>query len=184
MEGVGSAGLAQLFAQVALAQQTRDPGQRAQMLDAGVVLGGKQREQQVDGLFIHRLEVHRLVQAHEDATHTGQAGQAGMADGEVDVRLEVAAPLAEEIAAFVEDLSDGMPLLFSAQIGDLVVTVRDALVEMQAGKREGKTWRFLPRGTRGRLMARRGDFGKLFLLDGPLSREHVYVSDRCMTRAR
>ena len=112
------------------------------------------------------------------------ARQADLGDAE-HVSLEVAAPLAEEIAAFVDDLSaGGTPLLFSAQIGDLVVTVRDALVEMHAGKREGKTWRFLPRGTRGRLLSRRGDFGKLFLLDGPLARDHAYVSDRCMTRTR
>jgi hypothetical protein len=112
--------------------------------------------------------------------------QAGLVEGDVEqVRLEVPAPLAEEIAAFVEDLSQGgTPLLFSAQIGDLVVTVRDALVEMCAGKRDGRSWRFLPRGTRGRLMSRKGDFGKLFLLDGSLAREHVYVSDRCTTRTR
>jgi hypothetical protein len=112
--------------------------------------------------------------------------QAGLDEAEVEqVKLEVAAPLAEEIAAFVEDVSaGGTPLLFSAQIGDLVVTVRDALVEMHAGKRESRTWRYLPRGTRGRLMSRRGDFGKLFLLDGPYAREHAYVSDRCMTRTR
>ena len=112
--------------------------------------------------------------------------QGGLVDGDLEqVRLEVAAPLAEEIAAFVDYLSGGgTPLLFSAQIGDLVVTVRDALVEMHASKRESKVWRFLPRGTHGRLMSRRGDFGKLFLLDGPLAREHAYVSDRCTTRTR
>jgi hypothetical protein len=118
--------------------------------------------------------------------HVVQAGLLSSPDGDLEqVRLEVASPLAEEIAAFVDDLSGGgTPLLFSAQIGDLVVTVRDALVEMHGGKREAKTWRFLPRGTHGRLMSKRGDFGKLFLLDGPLSREHAYVSDRCTTRTR
>ena len=35
MDGVGGAGLAQLLAQVGLAQQARDAGQRAQVLDAG-----------------------------------------------------------------------------------------------------------------------------------------------------
>jgi hypothetical protein len=115
--------------------------------------------------------------------HVVQAGLVGGA--ELDhVRLEVSVPLAEEIAAFVDDLSGGgMPLLFSAQIGDLVVTVRDALVEI-SGKRDGKVWRFLQAGTRGRLMSRRGDFGKVFLLDGPLARDHAYVSDRSMTRTR
>jgi hypothetical protein len=134
-----------------------------------------------EGFSISRPVPPALVAMIE---HVVQAGLVG--GGELEhVRLEVAAPLAEEIAAFVDDLSGGgMPLLFSAQIGDLVVTVRDALVEMGAGKRDGKVWRFLPAGTRGRLMSRRGDFGKVFLLDGPLARDHAYVSDRCMTRTR
>lgn len=102
------------------------------------------------------------------------------------VRLEVAAPLADEIAAFVEDVSGGkgIPLLFSAQINDLVVLVRDVLAEVQVGKREGRTWRFIPAGTLGRLVSRKGDLGKLLLLDGPSARDHVFVSDRVTTRTR
>ncbi|MBA2544537.1 MAG: hypothetical protein H0V17_33145 [Deltaproteobacteria bacterium] len=106
------------------------------------------------------------------------------------VRLEVAAPLAEEIAAFVETVSQGQgtPLLFSAQLGDVVVLVRDVLAEMHVTKREGRMWRFLPAGTVGRLTARKGDLGKLLLIDGPMSsfpaREHAFVSDRCTTRTK
>ncbi len=102
-----------------------------------------------------------------------------------NVRLEVTTPLAEEIAAYVEDLSGGrQPLLFSAEIGDLVVIVRDVLVEMAVGKRESRTWRYLAGGTRARLVSRKGDLGKLLLLGGPYEREHAYVSDRCTTRIR
>lgn len=100
------------------------------------------------------------------------------------VRLEVAPPLAEEIAAFVDQVSDGgvsWPLLFSAQINELVVLVRDVLAEAQVSKREGRTWRFVAGGTVGRLVARKHDLGKLLLLDGPHARDHVYVSDRCTT---
>ncbi len=103
------------------------------------------------------------------------------------VRLEVAAPLAEEIAAFIADVSGGQSiLLFSAQVGDLVVLVRDVLAEISVGKRESRTWQYLPAGTVGRLVGHKGDLGKLLLLDGKGSRfparEHAFVSDRCTTR--
>lgn len=104
------------------------------------------------------------------------------------VRLEVAAPLADEIAAFIADVSggQGIPLLFSAQVGDLVVLVRDVLAEISVGKRESRTWQYLPAGTVGRLVGRKGDLGKLLLLEGKggrfPEREHAYVSDRCTTR--
>jgi len=103
-----------------------------------------------------------------------------------NVRLEVTTPLAEEIAAFVEDLSGGrgQPLLFSAEVGDIVVIVRDVLAEMHGGKRESRIWRFIAGGTRARLVSRKGDVGKLLLLEGPYEREHAYVSDRCTTRSR
>jgi hypothetical protein len=110
------------------------------------------------------------------------------------VSLEVEPRLAEEIAAFVDSLVHSgelgglhePPLLFSANTGDLVVLVRDALVEMHFAKkeREPRTWRHLARGTRGRLVERRGDAGKILILDGPEARAHAYVSDRSMTRAR
>lgn len=112
------------------------------------------------------------------------------------VSLEVEPRLAEEIAAFVDSLVhsgelgglDEPPLLFSANTGDLVVLVRDALVEMHpAGKKpkhEPRTWRHLGRGTRGRLVERRGDSGMILILDGPEARDRAVVSDRSMTRAR
>lgn len=111
------------------------------------------------------------------------------------VRLELAAPLAEEIATFVEHVAQDQgacwPLLFSAQIGDLVVLVRDVLAEMHITRREARTWRFLPAGTVGRLVSHKGDLGKLLLIRGPGSgseafpvREHAYVSDRCTTRTK
>ncbi|MEO8702210.1 MAG: hypothetical protein ABI867_19355 [Kofleriaceae bacterium] len=109
-----------------------------------------------------------------------------------DCSVEVEPRLAEEIAAFVDDLlgvPHEPPLLFSAHAGDLVVLVRDALVEMQLSAkavkaREPRTWRHLARGTRGRFVERRGDFGKVLILDGPEAHEHAFVSDRSMTRAR
>jgi hypothetical protein len=108
-----------------------------------------------------------------------------------NVRLECTPTAANEIAAFVESLGvhagrTGWPLLFSAEIGDLVVIVRDALAEMDGPKRSspGRIWRFVAGGTRARLVARRGDIGKLLLLDGKHEREHVYLSDRCTTRSR
>jgi hypothetical protein len=71
------------------------------------------------------------------------------------------------------------------------VLVRDVLAEMHVTKRESRTWMFLPAGTVGRLVAHKGDLGKLLLLDGPGSsaesfpaREHAYVSDRCTTRTK
>ena len=102
------------------------------------------------------------------------------------VRLEVATPQAEEIAAFIADVSGGHPLLFSAQVGDLVVLVRDVLAEISVGKRESRTWQYLPAGTVGRLVGHKGDLGKLLLLEGKGSRfparEHAFLSDRCTTR--
>ena len=105
-------------------------------------------------------------------------GTADQAERE-QISLEVEPPLADEIAAFVDELSGGlgMPLLFSAQIGDLVVLVRDVLAEV-----------YLPAGAVGRLVGRRGDLGKLLLLEGRGERfpvhEHAYISDRCTTRRR
>jgi hypothetical protein len=104
------------------------------------------------------------------------------------ISIEVESRLADEVAAFVDELvhagfgETALPLLFSAQPGDLVIVVRDALVEVQVGKRESRTWQHVPRGTRGRFVARRGDTGKVLLLDG--ARETAFISDRSMTRAR
>lgn len=116
----------------------------------------------------------------------------GSADQAEPISLEVELPMADEIAAFVDELSGGLgivwPLLFSAQVGDLVVLVRDVLAEVSVGKREARTWQYLPAGSVGRLVGRRGDLGKLLLLEGSGERfplhEHAYISDRCTTRRR
>jgi hypothetical protein len=116
----------------------------------------------------------------------------GSADQLDQISLEVEPPMADEIAAFVDELSGGhgtfWPLLFSAEVGDLVVLVRDVLAEVSVGKREARTWQYLPAGSVGRLVGRRGDLGKLLLLEGSGDRfpvhEHAYLSDRCTTRRR
>ena len=103
------------------------------------------------------------------------------------VSIEVEARLAEEIAAFVDGIvgSDHLPLLFSAQINDHVAIARNALVEMHAAsRRHPRTWRFIAGGTRGRLVGRYGELGKVLLLEGREAHEHAYVSDSCMTRMR
>jgi hypothetical protein len=111
------------------------------------------------------------------------------------VALEVESWLAEQVARFVDELVDSgfdeveLPLLFSPQVGDEVRIVRDALVEIHVGRHELRTWRCIPRDTRGRVVARRGDVGKVLLLDaardtGVERDRHVYISDRCMTRWR
>ena len=64
MDGVDRPGLAELFAQVALAQQARNAGQGPQMLGSGLSRR-KQREEQVDRLVVDRPEIHRMFQAHE-----------------------------------------------------------------------------------------------------------------------
>jgi len=117
---------------------------------------------------------HVTTSAHDDLEH---------------VTLEVAGPLADEIAEFVEVVSQGhgTPLLFSAQLGDFVTLVRDVLAEVTVNKRESRTWQFLPAGTVTRLEGRKGELGKLQLLEEPkskLAREYAYVSDRCTTRTR
>jgi hypothetical protein len=100
--------------------------------------------------------------------------------------LEVEPEVAEQVAAFVDELGwrGNPPLLFSAQIGDTVVLARDALVEMHVPQRESRTWRLIAGGTRGRLVARRSELGKVMLLDGPEAHEHAYVSDASMTTVR
>jgi hypothetical protein len=75
--------------------------------------------------------------------------------------------------------------LFSAQVGDPVVLVRGAGRDL--GRQAARAGRqYLPAGTVGRLVGRKGDLGKLLLLEGKggrfPEREHAYVSDRCTTR--
>jgi len=99
---------------------------------------------------------------------------------------------ADAVAAFIDELIDSgrlpdltaPPLLFSPQVGDRVVIVRDALVEFQVGKREGRTWRYVPQGTRGELVRRNGGLGKIYVREGQFAREHLWVADRSMTRLR
>ena len=104
--------------------------------------------------------------------------------------LEVEPWLADQIAEFVAELVTAgfedvrQPLLFSAQVGDVVVLVRDVLAEMHVSKHELRTWRHVDGGTRGRVISRRGDTAKVLLKDGPEAGEHAYVSDRCVTRIR
>jgi len=103
--------------------------------------------------------------------------------------LEVETDLAEEVAQFVEQLvaegavpADEPPLLFSPNVGDGVSIVRDVLVEFQApARRAPRIWRFVPRGTRGRLIAHQGDTDRVLLEP---SREIAYVRPRSMTGTR
>ena len=59
-------------------RETRASARRCS--DAGV-LGREQGEDQVDRLVVHGLEVHRLLQAHEDAAHALQALEPGVRHG-------------------------------------------------------------------------------------------------------
>ena len=70
----------------------------------------------------------------------------------------------------------------SPQIGDLVVTLRDALLEVQVGKRSARTWCFVPAGTRGELIRREDGLGKIYVREGPFARDYLWVADRTMTR--
>lgn len=108
--------------------------------------------------------------------------------------VEVESDVAEHIASLVErvladaiaerDLepSDEPPLLFSPNVGDGVAIVRDVLVELQPpGRRAPRIWRFIPRGTRGRVIAREAETDRVLLES---SREVVFVRPRSMTGTR
>lgn len=101
--------------------------------------------------------------------------------------VEVDTALADQIADFIgEELSADAriepPLLFSPNIGDGIAIVRDVLVEFQiAGKRAPRIWRFVPRGTRGRVIAHQGDTDRVLIEP---SREIAFVRQRSMTVAR
>lgn len=109
-----------------------------------------------------------------------------------DPSIEVDAELADELAAFVDELAargllrgSDQPLLFSPGIGDEVVIVRDALLELQpSARRAPRRWCLIARGTRARLVARHGELGRLVLNDGPYAGEIAFASERSMTRAR
>ncbi len=127
--------------------------------------------------------------------HLGRLGPAlaPLLDGRVD-SVEVDTNLAEEVADFVERLlaehtptevtasADDPPLLFSPNVGDSVAIVRDALCEFQSpAKRAPRIWRFVPRGTRGRVIAHQGDTDRVLLEP---SREIAFVRPRSMTGMR
>lgn len=107
--------------------------------------------------------------------------------------VEVEAELAEELALHVERLladrahaaaalAAEPPLLFSPRVGDAVAIVRDALCEFQvAGRRAPRIWRFVPRGTRGRVIAHDGELDRVLLEP---SREIARVRPATMTGTR
>jgi hypothetical protein len=110
--------------------------------------------------------------------------------------IEVATFLAEQAAEFVARVradrpgDDGdsadPPLLFSPSLGDPVTIVRDVLVEFHVPfsdsphSRVPRIWRYVPRGTRGRLIAH-GEVNRVMLEP---SREIAYVRPRSMTCVR
>jgi len=116
-----------------------------------------------------------------------------LVDEDLDA-LEVETELAEEVAVFVDRLiAVGVvasraepPLLFSPSIGDEIAVVRDMLVEIQPrSPRAPQTWRYLARGTHGRLVAREHDgTGRVLLLDGAHREEIAFVRNGAMTGVR
>ncbi len=71
----------------------------------------------------------------------------------------------------------------SVQLGDEVQVVRDALLEIQAPRRNGRTWCFIQRGTRARLVARHDGIDRLVLADGPYARDVAFASAPLIARA-
>ena len=121
-------------------------------------------------------------------THLGPA-LAPLVEGRVD-SLEVETDLAEEVADLVERLltddaelaAVSPPLLFSPNVGDSIAIVRDGLFEFQvAGRRAPRIWRFVPRGTRGRVIAHQGETDRVLIEP---TREIAYVRARSMTGMR
>ena len=121
-------------------------------------------------------------------THLGPA-LAPLVEGRVD-SLEVETDLAEEVADLVERLitqDAGLaelspPLLFSPNVGDSIAIVRDGLFEFQiAARRAPRIWRFVPRGTQGRVIAHQGDTDRVLIEP---TREIAYVRPRSMTGMR
>jgi hypothetical protein len=120
------------------------------------------------------------------ASHRDLAPQlAPLLDGRVS-SLEVDIQVAERVANMIEPflVADDIepPLLFSPNVGDSVVIVRDALLEFQSPARRGpKIWRFTPRGTTGRVIAHDGET-YCVQLDG--SREIAHVRPPSITCSR
>ena len=112
-------------------------------------------------------------------------------DPSIDVDLEDAEEVAEFIDLILEGQASGWtgrcvpaPLLFSPRIGDEISIVRDTLLQIQTARRAPRTWRFIARGTRGRLIARHDEVGRVVLLDGPAAPHVTFVRDHAMTKAR
>lgn len=106
-----------------------------------------------------------------------------------DPSIDVQAADADQVEAFVDQLqADGLvtgaPLLFSPRLGDEVVIVRDALLEVLGARRAPRTWHFIARGTRARLVARHDAIGRIVIGDGPHAREVAFAGELTMTRAR
>lgn len=98
---------------------------------------------------------------------------------------------ADQLAAFLDRVLangdvqvDAPPLLFSPRLGDVVEIVRDVLAELDIGHKAKPQWACIGRGTRGRLIDRRGAHGRVYVMDGLLARSYAYVSERAMTRVR
>src|SRR5690606_9960008 len=70
-DALGAVAAAQLLAEAVVAQQARHPGQRLQMVGAGV-LGSQQQEDQVHRLVVDGVEVDRLFQPGEQAVDAVQ----------------------------------------------------------------------------------------------------------------
>jgi hypothetical protein len=133
----------------------------------------------VNGL--HGTQFLPLLAGHGDLA----PALAPLLDGRVTA-LEVDTLLAERVANFIEPflVADDIdpPLLFSPNVGDSVVIVRDALLEFQSPARRGpKIWRFTPRGTKGRVIAHEGDRDRVQIES---SREVAYVRPLSMTGVR
>lgn len=99
---------------------------------------------------------------------------------------------ADAVASFLDALLDAgwidvdePPLLFSPQVGEVVALRRDVLVELARPVAE-RVWIAIPRGTRGRVIARRRDDGRdlaiVELLEGDHRRARALVSTRNVGR--
>jgi hypothetical protein len=112
---------------------------------------------------------------------------APLLDGRV-TSLEVDTAIAEHLADAIEPILAGAddphdpPLLFSPNVGDTIVIVRDALFEYQPPARRGaRIWRFTPRGTKGRVLAHEPEADRVQI---EASREVAFVRPQSMTGVR
>ena len=67
------------------------------------------------------------------------------------------------------------------KVGDSITIARDVLVEFQPpARRAPRIWRFVPQGTRGRVIAEADGMQRVQLEP---NRDVAYVRSRCLTRA-